>query len=105
MDISVHREKGLFKSAYGACLPLSIFFDARLVGQVATGTTEVLVLPDRAGLLQMGFDTMTKGMEVMPCGNLQAFKVRTRGWVLFDFINLVYVRPFSRWVFSVERVL
>ncbi len=53
----------------------------------------------------MGFDTMTKGMEVMPCGNLQAFKVRTRGWVLFDFINLVYVRPFSRWVFSVERVL
>ncbi|WP_191486304.1 hypothetical protein [Pseudomonas sp. FEN] len=118
MEITIHRKKGLLDNSYGRCIPLEIFFDGAVVGRLATGETLALSLPDVSGTLQVGLlDPRNspyignKSHEVLSTSNtlrisprqaVQAFSVRTRGWVFFDVLDLVYLASLSRWVLALE---
>lgn len=116
MEITIHRKNGFFENAYGRSIPLAILFDGTVVGHLATGETLPLSLPDVCGTLQVGlldstyapdtgrqsdaFLSISKALEVSPGEAVQAFSVRTRGWVFFDVVGLAYLPLFSRRVLA-----
>ncbi len=118
MEITIHRKKGVLHSAYGTRLSLIILFDSKIVGRLETGDTLRLSIPDVAGALQVALpdyappnypgnkaDTLlsiSNALDISPSSTAQAFSVRTRGWVFFDFWGLAYVAPLSRWVLALE---
>ena len=120
MEITIHRKKGLLDSAYGTRLSLIILFDSKIVGRLETRETLRLSIPDVAGALQVGLPdfvplpypgsrpdkllTISNALDISPSSTAQAFSVRTRGWVFFDFLGLAYVAPLSRWVLALEVV-
>ena len=121
MEITIHRRKGFFYNSYGRNVPLAIFFEGAIVGILAAGETFPLSLPDVSGTLQMGLldsrnspyigskshevISISRAFGISPSHAVQAFSVRTRGWVFFDVIGLAYLAPFSRWVFVLDTDL
>jgi len=119
MDITIHRKKGFLNNAFGRSAPLAVFFESACIGQLATGETLSLSLPDVNGTLQVGLlDTrnspyigsahqslvsISNPLAISPSPAVQAFSVRTRVWVTFDVIELAYWGPLRRWIFALER--
>lgn len=119
MDITLHRKNGFFANAIGRSGLLGILVDGVVVGRLATGETLNLSLPDGAVNLQIALMcdplpyykgnepyqlfSISKTFTILPSQAVQAFSVRTRGWVVFDVLNLGYVLPLSRWVFTLDR--
>ncbi|QJI13248.1 hypothetical protein HKK58_12160 [Pseudomonas sp. ADAK22] len=113
MDITIHRKKGLFDSAYGQAIALAILFDGKVVGRMETGETLFLVFPDTCGTLQVGLldpanspymgrmsgalISISNAQSLTPGQAVQAFSVRTRKWVFFDVLGLAGIAPFKRW--------
>lgn len=118
MDITIHRKKGLFDSAYGQAIALAILFDGKVVGRLETGETLSLVLPDTCGTLQVGLldpanspyvgsmsgalISISNAQSLTPGQAVQAFSVRTRKWVFFDVLGLAGIAPFKRWALALE---
>ena len=118
MDITIQRKKGLFDSAYGQAIPLTVLFDGTVVGRLETGATLSLDLPDTCGTLQVGMldpgnspyigntpgevILTSNAQSVTPGHSVQAFSVKTRRWVFFDVLGLAGSAPFNRWVLVLE---
>lgn len=118
MEITVHRTKSFIDNSYGRRTPIAVFFNGKPVGHVATGETITLNLPDVCGTLQVclldsrnplnigrfPYDDMTPSntLELSPDQIIKEFSVRTRVWVLFDFLDLVYFKVMRQKILVLE---
>lgn len=121
MEITIYRKKGLFDNSFSSSSPLAIFFEGAVVGRLATGETLPLSLPDVSGSLHVGLLNAgnapyigresqevfltSNALGIFPRQGVQAFSVRTRGWVLFDIFDLAYLPWLRRWVLALEKDL
>lgn len=126
MDISITRRNGFFKNAYGSRLPLSVYFNGQLITRLATGETQELQLPEEEGELLVGMSSADLGIyrsfdkqamqqvqkpvvssqpyRLSPTDAPRVYSVRTRAWVVWDFLDLALIRPLCKRVFVIEEV-
>ncbi|UQS17734.1 hypothetical protein [Pseudomonas sp. HS6] len=126
MDISITRRNGFFKNAFGSRLPLSVYFNGQLITRLATGETQELQLPEEEGELLVGMSSADLGIyrsfdkqavqvqrpvvssqpyRLLPTDAPRSYSVRTRAWVVWDFMDLALIRPLCSRVFVIEEVL
>lgn len=125
MDISITRRNGFFKNAFGSRLPLSVYFNGQLITRLAKGETRQLQLPEEEGELLVGMSSADLGIyrsfdrqalqmqrpvvssqpfRLSPADVPRVYSVRTRGWVVWDFLDLALIRPLCSRVFVIEEV-
>ncbi len=117
MQIILQRSASFWRNAFGLALPMVAFFDGQPIAVLKTGERKNLLLPDWAGLLQVGilkadldFGVLTQHQQASiadyyfssgeyPLSLLDAgqyFSCGTRLWTLCDFLSLCYTPYFAR---------
>jgi hypothetical protein len=125
LDISITRRNGFFKNAFGSRLPLSVYFNGQLITRLAKGETQELQLPEEEGELLVGMSSADLGIyrsvdkqtlhvqrpvvssqpyRLSPADAPRVYSVRTRAWVVWDFLDLALIRPLCKRVFVIEEV-
>ena len=124
MEITLYRYSTYLRNALGRRVALSVFFNGVKVGNIKTGETKTIILPDEEGNLQVGITKTDEGLglpnseeskllsncfttstvyRITPSDAGCFFESGTNIWVAFDFVDLCYIPTLSRRVFFIRK--